>query len=130
MAGFSTYLQQKILDHIRGKTALTMPTAYVGLYTAAPTDAGGGTEAAYTGYARVTTSGSDWTAASGTSGSNAAAITFPACTAGSSTVTHFGIFDASTSGNLLAWGALGASLAVSAGITPAFAIGALTLTLD
>lgn len=43
MAGFSTYLQQEILDHVVGKTAYTMPAVWVGLYTAAPTDAGGGT---------------------------------------------------------------------------------------
>jgi hypothetical protein len=45
MAGFTTYLQQKVLDHVRGKTSFTMPTAYVALFTTNPTDAGGGTEA-------------------------------------------------------------------------------------
>jgi hypothetical protein len=128
MAGFTTYLQQKILDHVRGKTSYTMPTAYVALFTTNPTDAGGGTEAAYTSYARVTTAGSDWTAASGTSGANATAISFPACTGSTSTVTGFGLYDASSTGNLLAWGTC--SLSVSTGITPQFAIGALTLTLD
>lgn len=128
MAGFTTYLQQKVLDHVRGKTSYTMPTAYVALFTANPTDAGGGTEAAYTSYARVTTSGSTWTAASGTSGANAAAIAFPACTGSSSTVTGFGLYDASSAGNLLAWGTC--SLAVSTGITPQFAIGDLVITLD
>ncbi len=128
MAGFTTYTQQKVLDHVRGKTSWTMPTAYVALFTAAPSDAGGGTEAAYTSYARVATAGADWSAASGTSGTNAQAITFPACTGSSSTVTHFGLYDASTSGNLLAWGTC--SLSVSTGITPQFAASALTLTLD
>lgn len=128
MAGFTTYLQQKILDHVRGKTSYTMPTAYVALFTANPTDAGGGTEAAYSSYARVTTAGGDWTAASGTSGVNTNAISFPACSGGSSTVTGFGIYDASTSGNLLAWGTC--SLSVSSGITPSFAAGQLAITLD
>lgn len=128
MAGFTTYLQQKILDHVRGKTSYTMPTAYIALFTANPTDAGGGTEAAYTGYGRVTTAGADWTAASGTSGVNTNAITFGACTAGSSTVTGFGAYDASSAGNLLWWGTC--SLSVSSGITPSFAAGQLATTLD
>lgn len=130
MAGFSTYLQQEVLDHIVGKTAYTMPTAYIALYTAAPTDAGGGTEANYTGYARKATAGSDWAAASGTLATNATVLAFPACTGGSNTITHFGLFDAGSGGNLLLWGALTASLAVSAGITPEIAIGALDITLD
>lgn len=128
MAGFTTYLQQKVLDHVRGKTSYTMPTAYVALYTANPTDAGGGTEANYGSYARVTTAGADWNAASGTSGTNANAISFPACTSGTNTITGFGILDASSGGNLLAWGTC--SLSVSTGITPSFAAGALALTLD
>lgn len=127
MAGFATYLQQKVLDHVVGKTSYTMPTTYVALYTANPTDAGGGTEAAYTSYARVATSGL-WNAASGTSITNSGAITFPACTGSSSTVTGFAICDASSAGNILAWGTC--SLSVSTGITPSFAAGQLTVTLD
>lgn len=133
MAGASDYLENALLDHITGKTSYTKPTAYVALCTAAPTDASTGstlTEANYTGYARKQTAGSDWDAASGGAVANAAAITFDACTGGSSTVTHFALVDASSAGNVLCWGALSASLAVSAGITPEFAIGALDLTLD
>jgi hypothetical protein len=128
MAGFTTYLQQKVLDHVRGKTSFTMPTAYVALFTTNPTDAGGGTEANYTGYARVTTVGADWTASSGVNGLNANAITFGACTAGTNTITGFGLYDASSAGNLLAWGTC--SLSVSSGITPSFAVGQLNITLD
>lgn len=128
MAGFTTYLQNKVLDHVRGKTAYTMPTVSVALFTVAPTDAGGGTEAAYTGYARVTTAGADWTASSGINGANANAINFPACTAGTSTVVAFGLYDAASAGNLLAWGTC--SLSVSSGITPSFAVAALNITLD
>jgi hypothetical protein len=128
MAGFSTYLQEKVLDHIRGKTAYTMPTAYVALFTVNPTDGGGGTEANYTGYSRVTTAGADWTAASGTNGTNASAITFGLCTAGTNTITGFGLYDASSGGNLLLWGTC--SISVSAGITPSFAAAALDTNLD
>jgi len=133
MAGASDYLENALLDHIVGKTSFTMPTAYVALCTAAPTDASTGStivEANYTGYARKQTAGSDWATASGGATSNQAAITFDACTAGSSTVTHFAVCNAATTGQVLFFGALSASLAVSAGITPQFAIGALDVTLD
>lgn len=123
---YSDYLENKVLEHIVGKTAYTMPTAYVALYTVTPTDAGGGTEAAYTSYARVTTSGATWGTAAAGSITNAAAITFPACTGGSSNVVAFGVLDASSGGNLLFYGPC--SLSVSTGITPQFAIGALTVT--
>lgn len=104
MAGFSDYSSRKILDHIVGKTSYTMPTSYVGLYTAAPTDAGGGTEVSGNGYARVATTGTTWNAASGSapaSNSNAAAITFPQSTASWGTLVAWGLFDAATAGNLL-----------------------------
>lgn len=117
---------------LRGAT--TAGVYYIGLHTADPGEAGtqSTSEATYTGYARVSVarSGSGWTV-SGNSSSNAAAITFGACTAGSSTVTHFSIgTDVSGAGNLIASSALTASLAVSAGITPSFAIGALSVTAD
>ncbi|MBA3243242.1 MAG: hypothetical protein H0T60_18635 [Acidobacteria bacterium] len=107
---------------------------YVSLHTADPGETGSQTtsEAAYTGYARVAVarSAAGWTVAANNA-SNAAAVTFGACTAGSSTVTHFGIgSDLSAAGNLFFRGTLTASLAVTAGITPAFAIGELDVNLD
>lgn len=107
---------------------------YVSLHTGDVGEAGDQTtnEADYTGYARVAvarTSGG-WTV-SGNAVSNAAAITFGACTAGSNTITHFGIGSAASgAGKIMYKGALTASLAVSAGITPAFAIGELDVTED
>lgn len=105
---------------------------YVSLHTADPGAGGSQTtsEAAYTGYARVavprTTGG--WSLSAETI-SNVGAITFPACTAGSETETWFGIgTDPTGVGNLLYAGPLTAGLAVSAGITPSFAAGALTVT--
>ena len=107
---------------------------YVSLHTADPDEAGtqATSEAAYTGYARVAVvrSGAGWTI-SANNVSNAAAVTFGACTAGSSSVTHFGIgTDLSGTGNLILKGAVTATLAVSAGITPSFAIGELDVNLD
>jgi hypothetical protein len=129
MAGFTTFLQQEVLDHLFGNGAYTAPTPYVGLFTAAPSDAGGGTEVSGGSYARVNANTS-FGSASGTSISNDGAITFPTATGSWGTVTHFGIFDASTSGNLLVWGALGTSKVVGSGDTASFAIGELDVTLD
>jgi len=129
MAGFTTYLQQEILDHISGNGAYTAPTPYVGLFTAAPSDAGGGTEVSGGSYARVNANTS-FGAASGTAITNNAAITFPTATASWGTVTHFGVFDAATTGNLLYWGALSTSKAIGSGDTASFAIGELDVTLD
>lgn len=140
---FETSLLQHILQNanianigdatgLRGSTAAG--SLYVGLHTADPGEAGtqATSEATYTGYARIAiarTSGG-WTV-SGNAFSNAAIASFAACTAGSNTITHFSIgTDSAGAGNLLLKGALSASLAVSAGITPSFAIGALSGTLD
>lgn len=107
---------------------------YVSLHTGDPGEAGDQTtsEATYTSYARVAvarTSGG-WTV-SGNAVSNAAAITFPAATGGSNTITHFAVGTASSStGKVLYKGALTASLAVSNGITPQFATGELDVTED
>lgn len=117
---------------LRGSS--TAGVFYISLHTANPNETGNQTtsEAAYTSYARVSVARSTagWSVASGVA-DNDAAIAFPAATGGSETETHFGIgSDTSGVGNLFLWGALTASLAVSSGITPSFAIGALDVTLD
>lgn len=129
MAGLSDYLELELLDHILGVGSYTAPTPYLALFTAAPSDAGGGTEVSGGSYARVNISSSFSAAASGAS-ANTSPITFPTATASWGTVTHVGIYDASTSGNLLAWDALDASKAVGNGDVIAFAIGDLEITLD
>ncbi len=106
----------------------------VGLATADVGEAGDQTtnEASYTGYARKLqprTSGG-WTV-TGNAVENATAITYDQCTAGSATASHFHVGTATSgAGKVLYKGALGASLAISAGITPEFAIGALDITED
>lgn len=127
MASFTDYTENSILDHVTGKASFTMPTVSVALFTVAPTDAGGGTETTYGGYARVTTSAATWASSAGGAISNAAAITFPACTSGTATIVAFGGYDAPSGGNLLWYGSC--SLAVSPGITPQFPIGDLDITL-
>jgi len=128
MAGFSDYLEDELLDHVFGNAAYTSPaTVYAALYTAAPSDAGGGTEVTGGSYARTAIS---FGAASSGSVTNDTAVEFPAATAGWGTVTHVGIFDASTSGNLLAWVALDNSKTVDTGDQLRFSIGTLTVSLD
>ena len=107
---------------------------YVALHTADPTDAGNQTtsEASYTGYTRVAVArtGGGWTV-SGNQVSNAATVQFGECTAGSATVTHFSVgLLASGAGDILYSGALSASRAVSAGITPLFNPATLVGTVD
>jgi hypothetical protein len=133
MAGKSDYLENKVLDHVLGGGDYTRPaTVYVGLFTAAPTDAGGGTEVSGGAYARasVTNNATNWPAASGGSKSNGVAIAFVTATAGWGVAVAFGIFDALTNGNLLYWALLTSSMTIDSGATASFAIGALTVTED
>lgn len=120
---------------VRGSTVAG--SVFVALHTADPGEAGDQTtsEATYTGYARVAVarSGAGWTVSgtAPTQAANAAIVTFGLCTAGSNSLTHFSIGrDTSGVGQIIVSGALAATLAVSAGITPSFAIGQLLATLD
>lgn len=141
----SDWLENKICDFLMRAQTWTAPTGlYVALFTAAPTDAGGGTEVTGGSYARVnlapslanwagTQSAGSTTASTGTGGttSNNAAITFPAPTANWGSIVAFGVFDASTAGNLIWYGTLSVSKTVNNGdAAPSFAIGALTIQID
>jgi hypothetical protein len=145
MAAMTDYLENKIIDWLlRGQSFTPPATVYVALFTAAPSDAGGGTEVSGGSYARVaviaslanwagTQSAGSTTASSGTTGttSNNSSITFPAPTANWGVVTHFGIFDAASSGNLLIWSALGTAKTINNGdAAPFFPAGALTFQDD
>jgi hypothetical protein len=111
----------------------TAGSFYISLHTATPDETGNQStnEATYTGVNRpaVARSTAGWTVVAGVA-DNIAAIAFATCTGGSSTVTHFGVGSAaSTAGNLFLYGTLTASRAVSTGIAPEFAIGALDVSL-
>lgn len=133
MAGsFSDFLENELLDHVFGGAAYSAPaTLYVGLYTVAPTDSGGGTEVTGGSYARVsvTANSTNFPASSGGAIANGTTITFPTATANWGTVVAFGIFDAASAGNLLAWADLAANKAVDDGDTASFAVGDLDITL-
>ena len=144
MAALSNFLENKLVDHVfRGQTySATSPASFhVALYTSAPSDAGGGTEVSGNNYARVsvsrslaawagTQSAGSTTASTGTGGvtSNNAAITFPTPSGSWGTVTHFGILDEATGGNLLFHGALTVSQTINTGNTVSFAAGQLQIT--
>ena len=130
MAGFTDYLEDKVLDHVFGGTAYTAPsTLYVGLFTAAPSDTGGGTEVSGGSYARKSMPDMTISGTSPTTATNGAAVEFVTATGSWGTVTHVGIFDASSSGNLLCWAALSASKVVASGDVIRFDQGDLDVTL-
>lgn len=145
MAAMSDYLENKLIDALFRAQAYTMPAnVYLALFTAAPSDTGGGTEVTGGSYARVavvsalanwagTQAAGSTSASSGNTGttSNNAAITFPAPTANWGTITHFALMDAATVGNVLFQGALNTSKTVNSGdAAPQFAAGALSIQLD
>lgn len=134
MAKMSNYLEVELRKHLFRTGSFTKPTVLaISLHTADPTDAGTGAEVSGGSYARVELNPLDanWTAASATDGvtDNAAAIEFPAPTADWGSITHFGIWDAATAGNLLVHGQLTTSKTVNNNDpAPSFAIGALDIT--
>lgn len=129
MANLSDYLEKLLLDWSMTNGAATRPTAwFLALYTAAPSDSGGGTEVTGGGYARqAITFGAP--ASPGGTTSNTAAVEFTAVGAAYGAVTHIGIFDAETVGNLLWHGAMTTSRTINDGDTLSFAIGDVDLTL-
>lgn len=142
MSAMSDYLENKLVDHLfRAQTFSAPANLYVGLLTAAPSDAGGGTEVSGNNYSRVTVANSlaNWagtqsagstTASSGTGGqtSNNGSITFPTPSGNWGTVSHFGIYDAASGGNLLFWGSLTIAKTINQNDTVSFAAGSLTVT--
>ena len=126
MSAMSDYLENEILDHILGTGAYTMPTTvYVGLATASFNDDHSGAELSGSGYARQAIA---FNAASSGTADNSGAVDFPAATGSWGTVSHFGLFDASTGGNLLIHGALTASKAVATGDILRIAAGDMDIT--
>jgi hypothetical protein len=145
MSAMSNYLENKIIDHVFRGVSFSMPTnLYVALYTAAPSDAVGGTEVAGSNYARagLAPSIANWAATNGatlttnpSSGtgattSNNVAIPFNVPSGSWGTVTHFAVFDSLSGGNMLFWGALSASKLIQSGDTVSIPISQLQVQLD
>ena len=126
MSSFSDFLEDELLDHAFGVASWSAPAnVYLALFTAAPTDAGGGTEVSGGGYARQAIT---FGASSGGAIANTGAVSLTASGANFGTVVAIGIFDASTGGNMLAWDGI-TSAAVNDGDTITFAIGDIDVTL-
>jgi hypothetical protein len=127
MANLSDWAETALLDWLNGGASPTRPTTrYLALFTAAPNDAGGGTEVSTGGYARQAVT---FDAAASGATANSGAVSFTASGAGYGVVTHIGIFSASSGGNLLWHGAMTASRTVNDGDTLTFAAGDIDCTL-
>ena len=124
---FSNYLETKVLDHVFGGTAYTAPsTLYLALFTANPNEDGSGTEVSGGGYVRQSVAFT----ISGNTASNTAAVEYPTASANYGTVSHVGIYDASSAGNLIAYAALTSSKSIETGDVFRVPTGDLDITLD
>ena len=127
MAEFSNYLENALINAVLRNTTYTSPTTvYVSLYTSDPTDADTGTEVSGGSYARTAVT---FGAPSNGVSTNSADVTFPTATASWGTVTHIGIHDASTAGNLLFHTPLDTSKTIDSGDIFKITSGNLSVTL-
>ena len=126
---FTNFLETEILDHVFAGSAYTAPgTHYLALFTAAPGETGGGTEVSTSGTAYARQSVAFTT--TGNTTSNTAAVEYSTATASFGTVTHVGVFDAATAGNLMAYATLSSSKAIDTGDVFRVPTGDLDITLD
>lgn len=123
---FSNEFETRVLQWAFTAGSPTKPTAwYVALFTTDPTDAGTGTEVSGNAYARTAVTFT----VSGDTASNSGAVEFPEATGAWGTITHIGIYDAATSGNLIAHAALAASKVIASGDILRFPAGDIDVTL-
>jgi hypothetical protein len=125
----SNTFETTVLTWLLTNSAATRPTAwYVALFTSNPAEDASGTEVSTTGtaYARQSVTFS----VSGNTATNTAAIEFPTATASYGTVTHVGVYDASTAGNLIAYAALTTSKAIDTGDVLRLPANDLDVTMD
>lgn len=126
--GISNYLENALINVTLRGVAFTAPTTiYLGLFTTDPTDAGTGTEVSGGSYARRAIT---FNAPSNGVAASAADVLFPIATANWGTITHIGLYDASTSGNLLYHGQLTASKTIQTDDQFKIVAGDITVTLD
>jgi len=125
---FSNTFETHVLQYVFTTDSVTRPTAwYVGLFTADPTDTGSGaTEITGNNYSRVSATFT----VSGNAATTSAAVEFSAATGSWGTISHIGIFDASSGGNLIAHSALTASKAIASGDVFRIPVSDIDITLD
>jgi len=128
----TNYLENKVLDHTLATAAFTAPSAiYVGLFTNEPAEDGTGTEVSGNGYARqviVFNAASSGQATGPATGGGA--VEFTATGGVWGTITHFALFDAETSGNMLYKGELTVPKVIADGDSVRFAENSITITED
>lgn len=133
MANLSDYIEGKIADLLFGDTEYTIPSNYyLALYTAAPSDTGGGTEVSGGSYARVqvANNATNFPNAVGGLKKLATEAEFATASADWGTVVAVALLDAPTGGNLIVHGSLTTSKAVVSGDTPKFNADALSIQFD
>ena len=128
-------LEGLLIGHLFRGVPYTAPTTlFIGLLTSPCTDSAPGTEATGGAYARasVVSGAASWAAPVGGNGttSNVNAIPFPTPTVSWGTVTHFGIYDAASAGNLLICQALTVSKVINIGDAVSFPAASLTVQID
>jgi hypothetical protein len=126
MGSLSDYLELELLDHIFNAAYTPVATIYIGLGT-------GGSDTGLTGEP----SGNNYNrkaitfgAATGRSITQNALVTFDQASGSWGTLTHYGIFDAATANNMLAWGQLTASKTVVSGNTPSIASSEVVISIN
>lgn len=129
MSALSNYAEKLLLDWLMTTGSATRPTTwYVALYTAAPSDSGGGTEVSGNGYSRQSVTFDAGSTPGGTTQNNNT-VSFTASGGNWGSVGWIGIFDASTSGNLLWHGAMTSAKTIEDGDTLEFSVGNIDLTI-
>lgn len=124
---FSNTFETRVLTWVFTSSSATRPTAwYVALFTTNPAEDASGTEVSGGGYARQSATFT----VSGNTASNSGAIEYPTATAGYGTVSHVGVFDASSGGNLIAYAALTTSKTIDTGDVLRIPADDLDITLD
>ena len=125
----SNTFETRVLTWLFTGDAVTRPSAfYIALFTSNPDEDASGTEVSTSGtaYARQSATFT----VSGNEATNSAAIEFPTATASYGTVTHIGVFDAASAGNLIAYAALTTSKAIDTGDVLRLPANDLDITMD
>jgi len=126
MSAMSDFLELEVLDHVLGTGSYTMPTTVrIGLSTGSFGDDNSGTELSGSGYARQAIT---FAAASSGSAATNGTVTFPTATGSWGSVSHYGIFDAASGGNLLVHGAFASAKTIGTGDVFRINSGDLTVT--
>lgn len=129
MTAKTNYLEDALLNHVLRNIPMTSPsTVYVGLFTSAPGEGGGGTEVAGNAYARQPVT---FAAPSAGACTNSGTVVFPVATpSGWGTITHFAVFDAVSAGNMLYQNSVTVPKLISSGDAATFQPGQLIISED